>query len=234
MLEELKEKVLKANLMLPKYNLVDFTWGNVSELDQKTQFFVIKPSGVPYEELTIEKMVVVDLNAQVIEGKLNPSSDTPTHAVLYKNWSSLQAITHTHSNYASTWAQAGIDIQATGTTHADCFYGTIPCTKPVDFDNIEKNYEHETGLVICRCFEQNSLNWESMPAVLVNNHGPFTFGKDAISSVKNAKILEIVAQMAWQVYTINKFENKVPKKLLDTHYFRKHGKNAYYGQNNKK
>lgn len=230
MLEDLKQKVWKANLLLPKYNLVTFTWGNVSEYDPKSGYFVIKPSGVAYEEMQASDMVVCDLEGNVVEGDLNPSSDTPTHAYLYKQMPHLGAITHTHSTYATVWAQAGVDLFVAGTTHADNFYGPVPCTRHLDPANIKQNYEHETGIMIAEAFHARGLTWEQMPAVLVNNHGPFTFGQNAFKSVNNAKILEVVSEMAVHNYSINKTNNAVSKALIDKHYYRKHGENAYYGQ----
>ncbi|WP_368486998.1 L-ribulose-5-phosphate 4-epimerase [Spiroplasma sp. DGKH1] len=234
MLEELKQKVLIANLKLVEYNLVTFTWGNVSGIDRDKGLMVIKPSGVKYEELTIDDLVVLDLQGNIIEGKLNPSTDTPTHLYLYNKYPDLGGITHTHSVYATSWAQAGLDIPPLGTTHADNFYGPVPCTPHLAMSKIKTNYEYETGVMIAKTFTTRSLDPQKMPAILCNNHGPFTFGNSPLASVEMAKVLEIVAQMAYQGYGLNQNTNKISQELLDKHYYRKHGETAYYGQPRKK
>ena len=227
MLENIKQQVFKANLTLPRSGLVKLSWGNVSQIDRNTGYIVIKPSGINYETMTPEDMVVVDLDGNVIEGNLSPSSDLPTHIELYKAFSDIGGVTHTHSNWATIFSQAGISIPALGTTHADAFYGSVPVTRRLTTQEINGEYEKETGRVIVETF--NKLDPESIPAVLVNSHGPFTWGKDASKSVENAIILEEVAMMAWHTLMLN---NKVDfqQELLDKHYFRKHGPNAYYGQ----
>lgn len=227
MLENIKQQVFKANLTLPRSGLVKLSWGNVSQIDRNTGYIVIKPSGINYETMTPEDMVVVDLDGNVIEGNLSPSSDLPTHIELYKAFSDIGGVTHTHSNWATIFSQAGISIPALGTTHADAFYGSVPVTRRLTTQEINGEYEKETGRVIVETF--NKLDPESIPAVLVNSHGPFTWGKNASKSVENAIILEEVAMMAWHTLMLN---NKVDfqQELLDKHYFRKHGPNAYYGQ----
>ena len=228
MLEELKKEVLEANLLLPKYNLVTFTWGNVSGIDRKTSLIVIKPSGVEYDKLKIEDMVVVDLEGNVVEGELRPSSDTPTHIELYKAFPETGGVVHTHSRMAVAFAQAGRPIPAFGTTHADYFYGDIPCTRSLGKEEIETDYEKNTGLVIRETFR--SMDPIAMPGVLVRNHGPFTWGTDAKDAVHNAAVLEEVANMAFYSLEISKDIKRVDSYLLDKHYYRKHGKDAYYGQ----
>ncbi|WHQ37115.1 L-ribulose-5-phosphate 4-epimerase [Spiroplasma sp. SV19] len=230
MLEQLKVDVLAANLLLEEYKLITFTWGNVSGIDRESGLMVIKPSGVAYNDLSVDKMVVVDLRGNIVEGSYSPSTDTPTHLYLYNHFPDLGGITHTHSIYATTWAQSGLDIPPLGTTHADTFYGPIPCTKPLNVEQITTNYEHETGVKIVETFNDHQLTLDMMPAILCNNHGPFTFGASPLAAVKNAKILEIVSQMAFQTYLLNQDTNKVAQSLLDKHYYRKHGKDAYYGQ----
>ena len=234
MLEQLKEKVLQANLQLVKNGLVIYTWGNVSEKDSKTGLVVIKPSGVSYEKMKAEDMVVVDLNGNVVEGKLKPSSDTPTHLELYKAHPEINGIVHTHSSYATSFAQAGKTINAYGTTHADYFYGPIPCTRELTKEEIESEYEKNTGLVINETIKEKSLDIMAVPAILVKSHGVFTWGKDADQAVYNATVLEEVAKMAFYTELLEKDIKNVPQHLLDKHYLRKHGKNAYYGQNKKK
>jgi L-ribulose-5-phosphate 4-epimerase len=228
MLEKLKEKVLKANLMLVKHGLVIFTWGNVSAIDKDEKLIVIKPSGVSYETMKSEDMVVVDLNCKVIEGELNPSSDTPTHIELYKANPEIGGIVHTHSTYATAFAQSGKYITALGTTHADYFYGDIPCTRALTEKEIKNNYEKNTGLVINKTFENNDIM--AVPACLVRNHGPFAWGMDADNAVHNAVVLEEIAKMAILTKQINYRADRVNQYLLDKHYKRKHGKNEYYGQ----
>ena len=230
MLEELKKEVLEANLMLPKYGLVTFTWGNVSAIDRKSGLVVIKPSGVEYDTMTAEDMVVVSLEtSEVIEGKWKPSSDTPTHLELYRAFDEVGGIVHTHSRWATSFAQAGIGIAPLGTTHADYFYGEIPCTRAMTPEEIQGEYEKETGNVIIETFK--NTNPISIPAVLVKSHGPFAWGKDAFEAVHNAVVLEEVAFMNCHSMTLNPNISKMQQELLDKHYLRKHGKNAYYGQN---
>ncbi len=230
MLEELKKQVYEANMLLPKYDLVTFTWGNVSGIDRESGLFVIKPSGVPYEELTVDDMVVMDLNGNRVEGKYNPSSDTATHLELYKAFPKLGGIVHTHSSYATSWAQAGRSIPCYGTTHADYFYGEIPCVRCLNQDEIESAYEENTGHLIVNEFNRMDKDPVAVPGVLCKNHGPFSWGKDAMEAVHNAVVLEEVAKMAYRTETINTEVKPAPQELQDKHYFRKHGANAYYGQ----
>lgn len=227
MLEELKRKVFEANIDLVKHGLVIFTWGNVSAIDRSVGLVVIKPSGVDYETMKPEDMVVVDLDGQVVEGTLRPSSDTPTHLVLYKAFSDIGGIVHTHSTYATAWAQAGCDIPNIGTTHADYFHHAIPCTLDMTEEEVKGDYEKETGNVIVKRFIQ--LNPMDTPAVLVKNHGPFAWGTDANNAVHNAVVLEQIAQMASISFQINPKLTMNPV-LIEKHYSRKHGPNAYYGQ----
>ncbi|WP_188454934.1 L-ribulose-5-phosphate 4-epimerase [Virgibacillus oceani] len=230
MLEELKQAVLEANLSLPKHNLVTFTWGNVSGVNREDELIVIKPSGVPYSELKRDDMVVVDYDGNSIEGNLNPSSDTPTHIVLYRNFPEIGGVVHTHAPWSTSWAQAGKDIPALGTTHADYFYGTVPCTRPMSSNEIMGNYELETGNVIVETF--NTFDPQEIPGVLVHSHAPFTWGKDPGEAVHNAVVLEEVAKMALQSYQLNPTLTSINQAILDKHYLRKHGAKAYYGQNN--
>ena len=232
MLEKLKEEVYEANEMLPKLGLVTFTWGNVSGLDRKSGLFVIKPSGVEYEKLSPEDMVVVDLEGNVIEGKLNPSSDTKTHAVLYKAFPELGGIVHTHSAWAVAFAQAGRELPPLGTTHADTFYGTVPVTEALTEEEIKSAYEANTGEIIVRTFQEKKLDPLAVPSVLVRQHGPFSWAGNAKTAVYNAKVLEECAKMAYHTMMLAPEEKGVPQYLLDKHYERKHGKNAYYGQKN--
>ncbi len=229
MLELLKEKVCKANLLLPKHGLVTFTWGNVSQIDRESGYVVIKPSGVDYDELTPDKMVVVDLEGNKIEGELNPSSDTPTHIYLYRNFANIGGIVHTHSTHATAFAQARSPIAAYGTTHADYFYGDIPCTRELTAAETQQDYETNTGRVIVEVFKL--LNPDAIPGVVAANHGPFAWGKDAAEAVHNAVVLEEVAKMAILMKTIDRESKPINKYILDKHYNRKHGENAYYGQN---
>ena len=229
MLEDLKKAVLEANLELPKRGLVTYTWGNVSGIDRKAGLVVIKPSGVPYEDLKLEHLVVLDLGGNKVEGKLNPSSDTPTHLVIYKNFEEVGGVVHTHSRWATIWAQSGVPIPALGTTHADYFYGDIPCTRKLTDAEIQGEYERETGNVIVETFK--GINPMYLPGVIVNNHGPFTWGKDAHEAVHNAVVLEEVAMMAYHNYTLTQGLKPINQTLLDKHFLRKHGANAYYGQN---
>ena len=228
MLEKLKQQVLEANLLLPKYGLVTFTWGNVSGIDRQSGLVVIKPSGVPYDGLTVEDMVVVDLDGKVAEGKFKPSSDTPTHLELYKAFPTIGGIVHTHSRWATTFAQASMDIPAMGTTHGDYFYGAIPCTRPMTYAEINGRYEKETGAVIIETFKDKDP--VAIPGVVVNSHGPFAWGTDAINAVHNAVVMEEVAFMDWHAMILNPELGAMQQTLLDKHYLRKHGKNAYYGQ----
>ncbi|MBU3180486.1 L-ribulose-5-phosphate 4-epimerase [Clostridium psychrophilum] len=228
MLKELKQKVLEANLQLPKKGLVTFTWGNVSAIDREKGLIVIKPSGVSYEEMKLEDMVVLDLDGKIVEGKLNPSSDTDTHILLYKKFKEIGGIVHTHSSWATSWAQAGMEIPCFGTTHADYFYGSIPCTRKMSQEEIKGRYEYETGKVIVETFKE--INPEFVPGVLVNNHGPFAWGKDAMNAVHNAVVMEEVAKMAYRSIQLNKELGSIDNNLLDKHFLRKHGENAYYGQ----
>ena len=230
MLEELKKIVCDANLELPRYGLVTFTWGNVSAIDRPSGLVVIKPSGVPYEGMTAEDMVVVDLDGKVVEGKWRPSSDTATHVELYKAFPAIGGVVHTHSSYATSWAQAGRDIPCYGTTHADYFYGDIPCLRCLTKDEIEDAYERNTGLLIVGEFARLGKDPAAVPGCLCKNHGPFTWGRDAAEAVHNAVVLEEVAKMAYRCETINPQVRPAPQELQDKHYLRKHGKNAYYGQ----
>ena len=229
MLEELKEIVCKANLELPKYGLVTFTWGNVSGVDREKGLMVIKPSGVEYDSMTPEDMVVVSLaTGEKVEGKWKPSSDTDTHVALYNAFPNIGGIVHTHSKWATSWAQAGRGIPAYGTTHGDYFYGEIPCTRKMTPEEIAGRYEHETGNVIIETFADKSA--DDIPAVLVHAHGPFTWGTAPHNAVHNAVVLEELAFMAFHTETITPCKETMQQELLDKHYLRKHGKNAYYGQ----
>ncbi|MBQ1822875.1 MAG: L-ribulose-5-phosphate 4-epimerase [Lachnospiraceae bacterium] len=230
MLEELKQEVYEANMQLPKYGLITFTWGNASGIDREKGLFVIKPSGVPYEELKPEDMVVVDLNGNKVEGELNPSSDTPTHVVLYNRFPTLGGIVHTHSTWATSWAQAGRDIPCYGTTHADYIYGAIPCVRNLTKEEIEEAYETNTGVLIADYFAAENLDSDAVPGVLCKNHGVFTWGKNADKAVYNAVVFEECAKMAALTEQINPGVKPAPQELQDKHYFRKHGANAYYGQ----
>ena len=230
MLEKLKTEVLRANLLLPEHRLVTFTWGNVSGIDRERGLVVIKPSGVPYKGMTAEDMVVVDLDGNLIEGKWKPSSDTPTHLELYRAFAECGGIVHTHSRWATTFAQAGMAIPAMGTTQADYFYGPIPCTRPMTEMEIRGEYEKETGRVIVETFKGH--NPAAIPGVLVYSHGPFAWGTNPMNAVHNAVVMEEVAFMDWHSMVINRGCGEMQQALLDKHYLRKHGKNAYYGQNN--
>lgn len=230
MLEELKKKVYEANMELLRRGLITYTWGNVSGIDRDTGYFVIKPSGVDYDKLRPEDMVVMDLEGNRIEGTLNPSSDTPTHLELYKKYPEIGGVVHTHSPEATSWAQAGRDIPLYGTTHADYFYGPIPCARSLTPEEIGGEYERNTGLVIIETFEQRGLNPMHTPGVLCTNHGPFTWGKDAAEAVHNAVVLEEVARMAIRTELLNPQVQPAPDSIRDKHFFRKHGENAYYGQ----
>ncbi|MCU1788256.1 L-ribulose-5-phosphate 4-epimerase [Pectobacterium polaris] len=231
MLETLKKQVLEANLALPQHNLVTFTWGNVSTVDRQRGLMVIKPSGVEYSAMTLEDMVVVELESgRVVEGTKKPSSDTDTHRVLYLEFADIGGIVHTHSRHATIWAQAGKDIPAWGTTHADYFYGPIPCTRLMSDAEINGRYEWETGRVIVETFRQRGISPVDVPAVLVNSHGPFAWGKDADNAVHNAVVLEELAYMGIFSRQLTPQLGEMQQTLLDKHYLRKHGKNAYYGQ----
>lgn len=232
MLEELKQAVFEANLLLPKYDLVTFTWGNVSGVDREKGLMVIKPSGVEYDTMRPEDMVVVSLKTgKKVEGDLNPSSDTDTHVVLYNAFPDISGIVHTHSRWATTFAQAGQGIEALGTTHGDYFYGEIPCTRKMTPEEIGGKYELETGNVIVETFRDKSAN--DIPAVLVHSHGPFCWGTSPKNAVHNAVVLEELAFMAWHAKMLNPALPPMQQELLDKHYLRKHGANAYYGQGKK-
>ena len=230
MLETLKEQVCEANLELVRRGVVIYTWGNVSGADRKENLMVIKPSGVPYDGMKPEDMVVVDLETgDRVEGRYSPSSDTPTHLELYRAFPALGGVTHTHSVSAVAFAQAGMDIPALGTTHADYFYGEVPCTRELTEAEVEEDYERNTGEVIVECFAERKLDPMAVPGVLVRNHGPFAWGKDAAASVYHAVVMEAVAEMALKTLRLNP-EAEMPQYILDKHYKRKHGRNAYYGQ----
>ena len=230
MLEELKQLVCKANLELPRYGLVTFTWGNVSGIDREKGLVVIKPSGVEYDEMKPEHMVVVDLSGKVVEGNLRPSSDTDTHVVLYRAFPALGGIVHTHSRWAVSFAQAGRDIPAMGTTQGDYFYGDIPCTRRMTPEEIGGSYELETGNVIVETFVKRGIDPAQVPGVVVQNHGPFAWGTDPMNAVHNAVVMEEVAFMDYHALQLNPQAGRMQQELLDKHYLRKHGKNAYYGQ----
>ena len=230
MLEQLKKEVYEANMLLPRYGLVTFTWGNVSGIDRENGLFVIKPSGVEYEKLTPEDMVVVDLEGNKVEGRYDPSSDTPTHTELYNRFPQIGGIVHAHSAWATSWAQAGRDIPCYGTTHADYFYGAIPCVRNLTKEEIAEAYEKNTGVVIADEFERQKIDHTAVPAVLCRNHGVFAWGKDAAEAVHNAVVTEEVAKMAARSEFLNPDIKPAPQELQDKHYYRKHGENAYYGQ----
>ena len=233
MLEALKKEVYEANMALVKHNLIVFTWGNVSGIDREAGLFVIKPSGVEYDKLTPDDMVVVDLDGNVVEGRYKPSSDTPTHLELYKAFPNVGGVTHTHSRYATSFAQAGRGVLAYGTTHGDYFDGEIPCTRKMTSAEIKGEYEKETGTVIIESFRERGIDPDRMHAVLVNSHGPFTWGKDALASVEAAVVLETVAHMALNTELLTTAVQPAPEMqsaLLRKHFDRKHGPGAYYGQ----
>lgn len=232
MLNETKQKVLKANLLLPEYQLVKFTWGNVSQRDEDTGYIVIKPSGVKYENLTEENMVVLNLDGKIIEGELNPSSDTKTHLEVYKAFPEVKGICHVHSTYATAYAQAGKPIRALGTTHADYFYGDVMCARVLNKEEIEADYEKYTGTLIVNSFKDQDIL--ATPGILLQGHGVFTFGKSADEAVHNSVVIEQVAKMNFLSEMLNPQVEVIPKYLMDKHYLRKHGKNAYYGQDKKK
>lgn len=231
MLEQLKQEVYEANMLLPAYGLVTFTWGNVSGIDRKSGLFAIKPSGVEYDKLQPEDMVIVNLQGEVVEGEYKPSSDTASHVELYRAFPEIGGVVHTHSSWATSWAQAGRGIPCYGTTHADYMYGEIPCVRNLTKEEIDAGYEKNTGILIVDYFKERGTDILAMPAVLCKNHGPFTWGRDAHDAVHNAVVLEEVAMMAARCETINPEVQPAPQVLQDKHYFRKHGENAYYGQN---
>ena len=230
MLEELKKKVYEANMELPRYGLVTFTWGNVSGIDREKGLFVIKPSGVDYDKMTWEDMVVMDLEGNKVEGKFKPSSDTPTHLELYKAFPEIGGIVHTHSSYATSWAQAGRSIPCYGTTHADYIYGEVPCVRCLTKEEIEEAYETNTGHLIVNEFKRMNKDPMAVPAVLCKNHGPFAWGKNADKAVYNGTVLEEICKMAFNTLALNPAAKNLPDYIVDKHYLRKHGPNAYYGQ----
>lgn len=230
MLEELKKQVYEANMLLPAYKLITFTWGNVSGIDREKGLFVIKPSGVEYDELKPEDMVVLDLEGNVVEGDYRPSSDTATHMVIYNAFPDVMGVVHTHSPYATSWAQAGRSIPCYGTTHADYFYGEIPCLRCLNADEIRDAYEENTGKLIVNEFKRMNIDPVATPAALCKNHGVFAWGRDAVDAVHSAVVVEEVAKMAFMTELINRDVSPAPAELQDKHYFRKHGANAYYGQ----
>lgn len=231
-LEQLKEEVFQANLELPKQGLIKYTWGNVSAVDREQGLFVIKPSGISYEEMKASDMVVCDMDGEIVEGNLNPSSDTLTHAVLYKEFPEIGGIVHTHSTWATIWAQAGLDVPAMGTTHADTFYGSIPCARFLNQKEIDEGYEEQTGHVIVETFKERNIKPMEIPGVLLHGHGPFTWGESAKDAVMNAVVLDEVCKMNLFSRQLNSFSEELPQRILDKHYLRKHGENAYYGQKN--
>ena len=230
MLEQLKEEVFQANLELPERGLIKYTWGNVSAVDREKGLFVIKPSGVGYDDMQASDMVVCDFDGNVIEGDLNPSSDMPTHAVLYKEFPEIGAVVHTHSTWATIWAQAGLEVPAMGTTHADTFYGTVPCARFLTQAEIDRGYEEETGNAIVETFRERGIKPMEVPGVLLHGHGPFTWAKDAKGAVLNAVVLDEVCKTNLFARQLNVFAEELPQRILDKHYLRKHGENAYYGQ----
>jgi L-ribulose-5-phosphate 4-epimerase len=226
----IKEAAYDANMQLPKSGLVVFTFGNASAVDRSLGVFAIKPSGVPYPELSPEKMIIVDLDGNFVKGKLKPSSDTKTHAVLYKHWENIGGIAHTHSIYATAWAQAQRDIPVFGTTHADHNIVDIPCAAPMDNEMIKGDYEYQTGFQIINCFNEKKLNYEEVEMILVSNHAPFTWGKTAEKAVYNSAVLENIAQLAWLTEQINPNASRLKEALIKKHFERKHGPDSYYGQ----
>lgn len=230
MLEALRQAVYEANMELPRRGLVTYTWGNVSGIDRESGLVVIKPSGVDYENLTPEQLVILDLEGNIVEGKLNPSSDTKTHLELYKAYPKLGGIVHTHSPYAVGWAQAGRDIPAYGTTHADYFYGCVPCARHLTPEEVEEDYERNTGKIIIETFHERGIDPVHVPGVICHSHGPFTWGKDAQQAVYHAVVLEEVAKMALFTAQIDAQTPAAPQHIQDKHFLRKHGPNAYYGQ----
>ena len=230
MLEKLREEVYKANMELPEKGLVVYTWGNVSAVDREQGLVVIKPSGVEYDDLSPSNLVIVDMNCNIVEGGLNPSSDTKTHVELYKAFPSIGGIVHTHSSHAVGWAQAGRDIPCYGTTHADYFYGAVPCTRNLTSEEVNSDYELNTGKVIAETFNERKLDPVAVPGVICKSHGPFTWGKNAAQAVYHAVVLEELAKMALYTVSIDPDASPAPDYVLDKHYLRKHGANAYYGQ----
>ena len=230
MLEELKEIVYKANMELKNQGLIKYTWGNVSAVSRKDGLFVIKPSGVDYDELSPSNMVVCDFEGNIVEGEMRPSSDTMTHAELYKNYDEIGAIVHTHSPWATVWAQAGLDVPVYGTTHADTFYGEIPCARFLTKEEIDSGYEKATGKVIIETFTDRDINIMDIPAIILHGHGPFAWAKDPMEAVMNAVVLEEICKMNYYTVKLNEKSEKLPQEILDKHYLRKHGKDAYYGQ----
>ena len=228
--KDLKQECYEANMQLNALNLVVYTFGNVSAVDRKNGVFAIKPSGVPYEDLKPEDIVIVDFDNNIIEGNLRPSSDTKTHAYLYKNWPNIGGVAHTHATFSVAWAQSQRDIPIFGTTHADHLTSDIPCAPPMDDSLIEGNYEHNTGIQILECFEQKNLSYEETEMILIGNHGPFAWGKNAAKAVYNSKVLEVVAEMAYLTLQINPNAPRLKDSLIKKHYQRKHGKDSYYGQ----
>ncbi|WP_053975828.1 L-ribulose-5-phosphate 4-epimerase [Mangrovimonas xylaniphaga] len=228
--KSLKEECYEANMQLNALNLVVYTFGNVSAVDRANGVFAIKPSGVPYEILKSEDIVILDYDNNIVEGTMRPSSDTKTHSFLYKNWDDIGGIAHTHATYSVSWAQAQRDIPIFGTTHADHLTADIPCAPPMSDDLIEGNYEHNTGIQILNCFKDKNISHKEVEMVLIGNHGPFTWGKDAAKAVYNSKVLEVVAEMAYLTLQINPSAPRLKDSLIKKHYERKHGKNAYYGQ----
>ena len=230
MYKDLKQECYEANMQLNALNLVVYTFGNVSAVDRKNGVFAIKPSGVPYEDLKPEDIVIVDFDNNIIEGNMRPSSDTKTHAYLYKNWLNIGGVAHTHATYSVAWAQAQRDIPIFGTTHADHLTSDIPCAAPMADSLIEGNYEHNTGIQILDCFKEKNLSYEEVEMILIGNHGPFAWGKNAAKAVYNSKVLEVVAEMAHLTLLINPNAPRLKDSLIKKHYERKHGKDSYYGQ----
>jgi L-ribulose-5-phosphate 4-epimerase len=228
--KDLKQECYEANMQLNALNLVVYTFGNVSAVDRKNGVFAIKPSGVPYEDLKPEDIVIVDFDNNIIEGSMRPSSDTKTHAYLYKNWPNIGGVAHTHATYSVAWAQSQRDIPIFGTTHADHLTADIPCAPPMADSLIEGNYEHNTGIQILDCFKEKNLSYEEVEMILIGNHGPFAWGKNAAKAVYNSKVLEVVAEMAYLTLQINPNAPKLKDSLIKKHYNRKHGKDSYYGQ----
>jgi len=228
--KDLKQECYEANMQLNALNLVVYTFGNVSAVDRKNSVFAIKPSGVPYEDLKPEDIVIVDFDNNIIEGSMRPSSDTKTHAYLYKNWPNIGGVAHTHATYSVAWAQSQRDIPIFGTTHADHLTADIPCAPPMADSLIEGNYEHNTGIQILDCFKEKNLSYEEVEMVLIGNHGPFAWGKNAAKAVYNSKVLEVVAEMAYLTLQINPNAPRLKNSLIKKHYNRKHGKDSYYGQ----
>ncbi len=228
--KDLKQECYEANMQLNALNLVVYTFGNVSAVDREKGVFAIKPSGVPYEDLKLEDMVILDFDNNIIEGTMRPSSDTKTHAYLYKNWPNIGGVAHTHATYSVAWAQSQLDIPIFGTTHADHLTADIPCAPPMADSLIEGNYEHNTGIQILDCFKEKNLSYEEVEMVLIGNHGPFAWGKNAAKAVYNSKVLEVVAEMAYLTLQINPNAPRLKDSLIKKHYERKHGKDSYYGQ----